>query len=92
MSIAAIPGQIGLGALSDRIGREWIWSVGCVGFTICYFSLISMEHQPSRLLLYVMIVSQGSLGYALASVMGPIWRRFSKGRILGRCSGPSRSR
>src|SRR5262249_10286366 len=27
VSVVAIPGQIALGALSDRIGREWIWTV-----------------------------------------------------------------
>ena len=26
VSIVAIPGQIGLGALSDRVGREWVWN------------------------------------------------------------------
>ena len=31
VSIVAIPGQIGLGALSDRVGREWVWTVAvCV--------------------------------------------------------------
>jgi hypothetical protein len=36
VSVVGIPGQIGLGALSDRIGREWIWTAGCAGFAICY--------------------------------------------------------
>jgi sugar phosphate permease len=27
VSVVAIPGQIGLGALSDRVGREWVWTV-----------------------------------------------------------------
>ena len=31
VSVVAIPGQIGLGALSDRIGREWVWTAGCAG-------------------------------------------------------------
>ncbi|MBV8455406.1 MAG: MFS transporter, partial [Acetobacteraceae bacterium] len=26
VSVIAIPGQISLGALSDRVGREWVWS------------------------------------------------------------------
>ena len=29
VSVVGIPGQIGFGALSDRIGREWVWTVGC---------------------------------------------------------------
>jgi MFS family permease len=29
VSVAGIPGQIILGGLSDRIGREWLWTAGC---------------------------------------------------------------
>ena len=68
VSAVAIQGQIGLGALSDRIGREWIWSVGCLGFAICYATLIALEAGPSTPLLWLMVVSQGSLGYALTCV------------------------
>ena len=32
VSLAGIPGQIGLGHLSDRIGREVVWTVGSLGF------------------------------------------------------------
>ena len=35
-----------LGALSDRIGREWVWTAGCVGFAICYAALIALERRP----------------------------------------------
>jgi sugar phosphate permease len=87
VSVAAIPGQIGLGALSDRIGREWIWSAGCLGFAICYVALILMEHQPSSFLLYVMVVSQGSIGYALTSVVGPIVVEIFEGPHYGTIFG-----
>jgi MFS family permease len=87
VSIAAIPGQIGLGALSDRIGREWIWSAGCLGFAICYTALILMERQPSSALLYLMVVSQGSVGYALTSVMGPIVAEIFEGPHYGAIFG-----
>ena len=30
VSLVAVPGQIALGHLSDRIGREWVW-IGDVG-------------------------------------------------------------
>ncbi|MGQ3028842.1 MAG: MFS transporter [Ferrovibrionaceae bacterium] len=72
VAAVAIPGQIALGALSDRIGREWIWTIGCIGFVVCYACLIGLEDHPDRLLLYVMVACQGALGYGLTSVMGAI--------------------
>jgi len=36
VSLVAIPGQITLGHLSDRVGREWAWTAGCLGFALCY--------------------------------------------------------
>ena len=79
VSVVGIPGQIGFGALSDRIGREWIWTVGCLGFAICYAALIALEHSQSTTLLYVMVVSQGLLGYAMTSVMAPIAAEIFEG-------------
>lgn len=87
VSVVAIPGQIGLGALSDRIGREWIWTVGCAGFAICYAALIALEHTPSPALLWLMIVSQGALGYALTSVMGAIVAEIFEGPHFGSIFG-----
>lgn len=87
VSVVGIPGQIGLGALSDRIGREWIWTVGCVGFVICYAALIALEHSPSPVLLWLMVISQGSLGYALTSVMGPIVAEIFEGPHYGSIFG-----
>lgn len=72
VSVIAIPGQIILGGLSDRVGREWIWTAGCCGFAISYVVLIAMEHTASAALLYAMVFTQGFFGYALTSVMGPI--------------------
>src|SRR5262249_28040065 len=74
VSMVGIPGQILLGALSDRIGREWVWTAGCSGFAICYLALIGLEHSPSRALLYAMVISQGFLGYALTSKQ---WARLN---------------
>jgi MFS family permease len=87
VSMVAIPGQIGLGALSDRIGREWIWTAGCAGFAICYAALIALEGTPSPLLLWLMVISQGSLGYALTSVMGPIVAEIFEGPHFGAIFG-----
>jgi MFS family permease len=87
VSVVGIPGQIGLGALSDRIGREWIWTAGCAGFAICYACLIALESSPSPVLLWVMVIAQGSLGYALTSVMGPIVAEIFEGPHYGSIFG-----
>ena len=87
VSVMGVPGQILLGALSDRIGREWVWSVACFGFAVCYAALIALEQAPSHALLYVMVVSQGFLGYALTSVMGPIVAEIFEGPHFGAIFG-----
>jgi len=87
VSIVAIPGQIGLGALSDRVGREWVWTVACGGFAICYGALIAIEQDPTYALLYLMVFSQGFLGYALTSVMGPIVAEIFEGPHYGSIFG-----
>ena len=71
----------------DRIGREWVWTFGCAGFAVCYIALIALEHAPSNLLLYLMVLSQGFLGYALTSVLGPIVVEIFEGAHFGSIFG-----
>ena len=80
IALVAVPGQIALGHLSDRIGREWAWTVGCLGFVVCYLALIALQHLPSPALLYLMVGAQGLLGYGLTSVMGAIVVEIFQGR------------
>jgi len=87
VSAVGIPGQIALGALSDRIGREWVWTAGCLGFAISYAALIALERAPSEAMLYLMVASQGFLGYALTSVMGPIVAEIFEGPHFGSVFG-----
>ena len=87
VSVVAIPGQIVLGAWSDRIGREWVWTIACCGFALCYAALIVLEQGPSSGLLYLMVFSQGFLGYAVTSVMGPIVAEIFEGRHYGAIFG-----
>jgi MFS family permease len=87
VSLVAIPGQIALGHLSDRIGREWVWTVGSLGFAICYLVLILMRHSPTPALLWIMVVSQGLLGYGLTSVVGAIPAEIFQGRHYGSIFG-----
>jgi MFS family permease len=87
VSLVAVPGQIALGHLSDRIGREWVWTVGCVGFALCYLALLLLRHTPTPALLWLMILSQGMLGYGLTSVLGAIPAEIFEGREYGAIFG-----
>jgi MFS family permease len=87
VSLAGIPGQIALGHLSDRIGREWVWTVGSLGFTLCYLALLLLQHSPTPTLLYLMVAAQGVLGYGLTSVIGAIPAEIFEGRHYGTIFG-----
>jgi MFS family permease len=87
VSLAGIPGQIALGWLSDRIGREWVWTVGTLGFAICYATLLLLAVSPTLPLLYVMVIAQGMLGYGLTSVVGAIPAEIFQGRHYGSIFG-----
>jgi MFS family permease len=90
VGLTGIVGQIGLGHLSDRIGREWVWTISLVGFAACYLLLLALKSNPSPVVMYAMVASQGLLGYGLASLYGPIPAELFQGRkfatILGALS------
>lgn len=83
VSLFGVAGQISLGHLSDRIGREWVWAISNLGFVICFLALILLRHDPSMVWLYVMVAAQGGLGYGLTSVMGAIVAEIFQGRHFG---------
>jgi MFS family permease len=87
VSLAGIPGQIALGHLSDRVGREWVWTVGCLGFALCYASLLALSQAPTPMLLAFMVAAQGGLGYGLTSVIGAIGAEIFQGRHYGTIFG-----
>lgn len=87
VSLVAVPGQIALGHLSDRIGREWVWTIGNGGFILCCIALILLRNNPLRPLLYLMVIAQGSLGYGLTSVMGAIPAEIFEGPDYGSIFG-----
>ena len=87
VSLVAVPGQIALGHLSDRIGREWVWTVGSLGFVLCFLALLALRHAPTAPLLYLMVISQGMLGYGLTSVIGAIPAEIFEGRHYGAVFG-----
>lgn len=101
VSLVGIPGQIALGWLSDRIGREIVWSIGCAGFIICYLALLGLAAFPGPALLALMVLSQGAIGYGITSVFGaipadvfesphygPIFGSLSLAAITGGALGP----
>ena len=83
VAMVGIPGQILLGALSDRIGREIVWTIGAAGFAICYAALLALAAGPSESLLYLMVLSQGVLGYSFTSLMGPVVAEIFEGPHFG---------
>jgi len=87
VSLAGVPGQIALGHLSDRIGREWVWTVGSAGFALCYVALLLLRDAPTPTLLSLMVASQGMLGYGLTSVIGAIPAEIFEGRHYGTIFG-----
>jgi MFS family permease len=80
-------GQILLGHLSDRIGREWVWTLSALGFALCYALLLVMQWHPTPVLLYLMVAAQGVLGYGMASVQSAIQLELFQGKQYGTISG-----
>jgi MFS family permease len=87
VSLLGIPGQIWLGHLSDRVGREWVWTAGCSGFAICFAALIALKSFPTLMLVYLMVLAQGALGYGLTSIMGAVVLEIFQGRHFGSIFG-----
>jgi MFS family permease len=83
VSLFGVAGQIALGHLSDRIGREWIWAISMLGFVVCFLLLIVLQHDQSMIWLYLMVAAQGGLGYGLTSVMGAMVAEIFQGRHFG---------
>jgi MFS family permease len=87
VSLLGIPGQIAMGHISDRIGREWVWTAGTLGFAACYLLLVLLQSFPSAALLYLMIALQGLLGYGLTSVLPAIVVEVFQGKHYGTIFG-----
>ena len=87
VSLLGIPGQIVLGHVSDRLGREWIWSASCLGFAICFAALIALKSFPTLMLVYLMVLAQGALGYGLTSIMGAVVVEIFQGKHYGSIFG-----
>jgi len=80
-------GQIVLGHLSDRIGREWVWTMSAVGFALCYALLLAMRQYPTPALLYLMVTAQGFLGYGMSAVYSALPLELFQGKQYGAIAG-----
>lgn len=89
-----------LGHLSDRIGREWVWSIGNGGIVLSRTARLALSAEPTTPLLWLMVVVQGTLGYSLTSVraipaesfagqnFGSIFGTVMLAAIFGGAAGP----
>ncbi|MCF8467731.1 MAG: MFS transporter, partial [Sneathiella sp.] len=80
VGFAGVLGQIYLGNLSDRIGREWVWTLSTLGFLLSCILLLAMEKIPSAAMMYAMVILQGGLGYGVATVYGSMPADVFQGR------------
>lgn len=80
-------GQITIGHLSDKLGREVGWTFSMAGFAICYLLLVVIEFSPTPLLLYLMVAAQGGLGYGLPGMFGAITVEIFQGKNFGAIFG-----
>jgi MFS family permease len=87
VSLLGIPGQIALGHISDRIGREWVWSIAMLGFAVCYPALLLLQSYPGIALLYLLVAAQGALGYGVTSIFGAIVAETFQGKHYGTIFG-----
>jgi MFS family permease len=87
VSLLGIPGQILLGHVSDRVGREWVWGASCAGFAICFAALMALAQLQSLALVYLMVFAQGALGYGLTSIMGAVVVEIFQGKHYGSIFG-----
>lgn len=83
VGFAGIAGQVAIGHLSDRLGREWGWTLAGAGFALCYACLLLLPARPEPWLVYLMVAAQGLLGYGLAAVFGTIPAELFTGRGYG---------
>jgi MFS family permease len=57
-------------------------------WALCFAAfLILLREMPTKMLLYTMVLAQGTLGYSLTSVMGAIPAEIFEGRHFGRIFG-----
>ena len=68
VGLTGVVGQIAIGHLSDRMGREFAFTLSLLGFLATYGCLYLLPQWPEVWLMYLMVGLQGFLGYGTATV------------------------
>ena len=83
VGLTGIGGQIAIGHFSDRVGREWAWSLAFAGFLASYVLLLALKQWPSDWLMYLMVGAQGFLGYGMTGIYASVPAELFQGRQYG---------
>ncbi len=68
VGLTGVVGQIAIGHLSDRMGREFAFTLSLLGFLATYGCPYLLPPWPEVWLMYLMVGLQGFLGYGTATV------------------------
>jgi len=80
VAVFGIFGGIGIGALSDRIGRELAWTLSMAGFGVTAVLFVLIIKSPSVDLVYLAVAAQGLFGYGMSAVFGAVISEVFAGR------------
>ena len=87
VGLGGIVGQIGIGYLSDQIGREWAWTISITGFFAAYLLMLLLRIWPEPWLMYLMVGIQGMIGYGLSTVFAAVSADLFSGKHYGKIFG-----
>ena len=71
-AFCGIFGQIGIGALSDRIGREAGWVLSGAGFALASGGFLAFAETGAVAWVWAAVAAQGLLGYGVAAIFGAV--------------------
>ena len=84
---SAFPARSGSDISPTGSGANGCGRSAACGFAICFAALIALKYAPLLPLVYLMVLTQGALGYGLTSVMGPVVLEIFQGKHYGSIFG-----